>query len=414
MSRRSLRIALLSYRGNPLSGGQGVYVRYLSRALTEQGHAVEVLAGQPYPQLDDGVSLTKVPSLDLYRPEDPLRRPGRDEYRDWVDVLEYAQMCTASFPEPLTFGLRAARILGRRASDFDVVHDNQSLGYGLLRVARRLPVVATVHHPVAVDRRLELADAQGWKRRTALRRWYAFTRMQARVASRLCSVITVSEAARADVVRELRVDRRRIAVVHNGVDHELFRPLPHVARVPGRILAVSSADVPLKGLSFLIEAVAKLRTERDVELVVVGRSRPGGAVERAIARFGVEDAVSFRSGIDSLELVELYAGCEVAVVPSLYEGFSLPAVEAMSCGVPLVSTTGGALPEVVGPDGEAALAVAPGDAGALAGALERVMDDPGLRARLGESGRSRVLDRFTWRRAAAETAAVYEDALARC
>src|SRR3982751_1980131 len=145
---RSLRVALLSYRSKPHGGGQGVYVTALSRELRELGHRVEVLSGQPYPELDAGVPLTRVPSLDLYREPDPFRTPRPGEFRDLVDLAEWAVMCPAGSPEPLTFSLRAARLLGARRGEFDLVHDNQSLGYGLLRLRHILPTVATVHHPV--------------------------------------------------------------------------------------------------------------------------------------------------------------------------------------------------------------------------------------------------------------------------
>jgi glycosyltransferase involved in cell wall biosynthesis len=371
---------------------------------------VEVFAGQPYPELE-GASLTRVPSLDLYRPDDPFRRPAWSEFRDPVDVLEYGMMCTAGFPEPLTFSLRVAAMLGSRADGFDVVHDNQSLGYGLLRLRRKLPVVATVHHPITVDRRLALGQAADARERRRLNRWYAFTRMQGRVARRLDSLITVSGAARDDVVREFDVARERVAIVHNGVDQDLFRPLPDVKKVPGRLICVTNAGLPMKGLAFLVEALAKLRTERDAHLVVVAKDGDSRRVYAEARRFGVEAAVEVHESIEALHLVGLFASSEVAVVPSLYEGFSLPAVEAMSCGLPVVSTTGGALPEVVGPDGGAALHVPPGDAAALAAAAARLLDEESLRDRLGSAGRKRVLERFTWETTAADTVAVYESAI---
>src|SRR3954468_22214901 len=210
---RSLRVALLSYRSKPHGGGQGVYVRALSRELTELGHRVEVLSGQPYPDLDGGVPLTQVPSLDLYREPDPFRTPRPSEFRDWVDAAEFATMCTAGFPEPLTFSLRAARHLLPRAAEFDVVHDNQSLGWGLLRLVRAgIPTVATVHHPVAIDRDLELAAAPTLRRRMTLRRWYAFTGMQARVVHRLDAVTTVSESSRRDIETHLGLPAEQVSV----------------------------------------------------------------------------------------------------------------------------------------------------------------------------------------------------------
>ncbi|MGS2587674.1 glycosyltransferase family 4 protein [Streptomyces hebeiensis] len=412
---RPLRIALLSYKGNPFCGGQGVYVRHLSRELARLGHRVEVIGSQPYPVLDetDGVRLTELPSLDLYRQPDPFRTPRREEFRDWIDGLEVATMWTGGFPEPLTFSLRARRHLLARAGDFDVVHDNQTLGYGLLGELGA-PLVTTIHHPITVDRRLDLAAAEDWRRRASVRRWYGFTRMQKRVARRLPSVLTVSGSSRQEITDQLGVRQDRVHVVHIGADTDLFAPDPAVPEVPGRIVTTSSADVPLKGLVYLIEALAKLRTEHPAaHLVVVGRRPEEGPVATAVERYGLEGAVEFVKGISDAELVELIRGAQVACVPSLYEGFSLPAAEAMATGTPLVATTGGAIPEVAGADGETCLAVPPGDAGALAAALGRLLADDGLRARLGAAGRERVLARFTWARAARGTVELYREAIAR-
>jgi glycosyltransferase involved in cell wall biosynthesis len=408
-----LRIALLSYRSKPHCGGQGVYVRYLSRELTRLGHLVEVFSGPPLPELAEDVRLTEVPSLDLYREPDPFRVPGWSEFRSGVDWLEWLTMCTGAFPEPLTFSLRVRDVLGRRRGDFDVVHDNQGLGYGLLGLGRRLrvPVLATVHHPITVDRAIDLAAAPDWRRRLMLRRWYAFTRMQGRVARRLPALCTVSEASRAETLRAFRVRPDRLSVIGVGVDDEVFAPAATGARVPGRIVTVASADVPLKGLEDLLAAVAKLRTEREVELVVVGTPRPDGPAARAVTRFGLGPAVRFVTGLSDVDLAALFRAAEVAVVPSRFEGFSLPAVEAMACGTPLVATTAGALPEVVGPDGHAALHVPPADPEALAAAIGRLLDDPDLRRRLGAAGRERVLARYTWRRTAMSTVEWYRAAI---
>jgi len=404
---RPLRIALLSYRSKPHCGGQGVYVRNLSRELVALGHDVEVVSGPPYPDLDPGVRLTQLPSLDLYRDPDPFRTPNWREFRSPIDVLEYALMGTAAFPEPLTFSLRAWRELRRRDTRPDVVHDNQTLGYGMQLLQRDgFPVVATLHHPITVDRQHDLAAARGIRKRFSTWRWYSFLRMQRRVARAMPAVLTVSSSSRDDIVRDFEVAPDRLTVVPVGVDTELFRP-PTVPRVPGRIVATASADVPLKGLVPLLEAVAKLRTERDVELVVVGKAKEGGTAERALERLGLADAVRFVTGISDEAIVTLFGSAQVAVVPSLYEGFSLPAVEAMACATPLVATTAGALPEVVGPHGVTALHVPPGDPEALAAAIGAVLDDPELAGRLGAAGRARVEEQFTWRAVAAQTVAWY-------
>ncbi|THA78075.1 glycosyltransferase family 1 protein [Streptomyces sp. A0642] len=409
---RPLRIALLTYKGNPFCGGQGVYVRHLARELARLGHSVEVIGAQPYPVLDEGVPLTELPSLDLYRQPDPFRTPRAGEFRDWIDAAEVATMWTGGFPEPLTFSLRARRHLRFRRGEFDVIHDNQTLGYGLLGDLGA-PLVTTIHHPITVDRQLDLAAAPTRRRRASVRRWYAFTRMQKRVARKLPSVLTVSGSSRQEIVDHLGVRPDRVRVVHIGADTDLWSPDPAVAEVPGRIVTTSSADVPLKGLVHLVDALAKLRTENPAaHLVVVGRRAEDGPVAQAIDRHGLGDAVEFVKGISDTELVDLVRSAQIACVPSLYEGFSLPAAEAMATGTPLVATTGGAIPEVAGPDGETCLAVPPADAGALADALGRLLGDPELRARLGAAGRERVLARFTWKQAAIGTAALYREAIA--
>ena len=406
-----MRIALLSYRSKAHVGGQGVYVRHLTRELAALGHTVEVFSGQPYPELDPGVRLTEVPSLDLYREPDPFRVPRLGELRDLVDVEEFLTMCTGGFPEPRTFSRRVVRLLAERAGDFDVVHDNQTLGVALLGIEQLgLPLVATIHHPITMDRRIELAAAPTWRKKWGVWRWYGFLRMQQRVARRMRMILTPSEASARDAVREFGLEAGRVRTILLGVD-ERFVP-PTQPRVPGRILAMASADAPLKGIATLLEAFAKLRTERDVHLVLVSSPKPGGVTERLIDSLGIAEHVRFVKGLDDDELVALMGSAEVACVPSLYEGFSLPTAELMACATPLVVSRAGAIPEVVGPDGLAAEVVPPGDVAELTSALERLLDDPERRARLGAAGRRRVEELFSWKAVAEKTAAAYDDAIA--
>ena len=405
-----MRIALLSYRSKPHCGGQGVYVRHLSRELTALGHTVEVFSGQPYPELDPGVRLTKVPSLDLYREPDPFRTPKPSELRDLIDVQEVLTMWTAGFPEPRTFSKRVARLLRERRDDFDVVHDNQVLGYGMLDIARLgLPVLTSIHHPITFDRRIDLAAARTWRRRLSLRRWYGFLRMQGKVARAMPKIVTVSESSRRDIVADFGVPDERIQVIPLGVD-EVFQP-PTEPRVPGRIVAMASADAPIKGIATLLEAFAKLRTERDLELVLVSRPVPGGRTERLVDRLGIGEHVRFVSGISDEALVALMGSAELACVPSLHEGFSLPTAELMACETPLVVSRAGAIPEVVGPDGECADLVTPGDVGELVEAIGALLDDPARRTTMGRAGRRRVQELFSWRAVARATAAAYQEVI---
>jgi glycosyltransferase involved in cell wall biosynthesis len=405
-----MRIALLSYRSKTHCGGQGVYVRHLSRGLVELGHDVEVFSGQPYPEgLDPRVRLTKVPSLDLYREPDPFRIPRPSELHDRIDVLELLATWTAGFPEPKTFCLRMARLLADRLDDFDVVHDNQSLGNGLLTIAELgLPVVATVHHPITRDKVLDVAAAKWW-RKPLVRRWYGFAEMQKQVARRIPELLTVSSTSAADIAEDFGVSPSQLQVVPLGVDTELFTPAEH--RVRNRIIAIASADVPLKGVSHLLHAVARLRVERDLELQLVAKLEPNGPTEKLIAELGISDIVHSSSGVTDAELAALLSSAEVACIPSLYEGFSLPAVEAMASGTPIVASRAGALPEVVGPDGECARLVSPGNVDDLTRVMGELLDSPLELRRLGAAGRRRAVDVFSWESVAAQTVSVYERAM---
>lgn len=407
-----LRIAFLIYRGNPYSGGQGVYTRYLTKALVDLGHEVEVFAGPPYPVLDEGVKFTAVPSLDLYREPDPFRIPWPWELKSWIDVEEFGIMASGGFPEPRTWSHRIRRVLKDRVGDFDIIHDNQCLGSGMLGIVEDgWPLLTTLHHPITVDRDLDLSHTTNPFRRMTLARWYHFLGMQKRVAKQLPRLTTVSTSSKRDITAQMGVDFDKMGVVPVGVDHNRFRRLPGVKKVKGRLMTTASADVPLKGLMPLLEAVAKVKTERSITLTLVGKPRSGSKVANRVAELGLEDVVQFHTGISDDKMVELFNEAEVAVVPSLYEGFSLPAVEAMSCSTALVATTGGALPEVVGTDGTTGVLVPPNDPGALAAAIIRVLDDKKLRTSLEKNGRARVESMFTWKACAEGTVREYYEVL---
>ena len=369
-----------------------------------------MFSGQPYPDLDEGVKLTKVPSLDLYREPDPFRVPWPREFKSLIDVQEFAIMCLAGFPEARTFSRRVSRILKKRAGEFDIAHDNQVLGHGLLDIeGYGLPLITTLHHPITFDRRIDISQATTWRRKLTLRRWYGFLRMQGHVARNARKIMTPSEASKRDIATDFGVDPAKMEVILLGVD-DGFVP-PTQPRVTGRIMAMASADAPMKGISTLLEAFAKLRTERDVELILVTKPQVGGRTEKLIDTLGIAEHVRFANGLTEIELVELMGSAEVACVPSLYEGFSLPTAELMACATPLVVSRAGAIPEVVGPDGECADLVAPGDVGELKHAIEELLDDPERRARMGAAGRKRVEELFSWRAVAARVASAYEEVI---
>ena len=409
-SNGPLRIAYLTYRGKPHVGGQGVYTRHLTKALVDLGHHVEVFGGQPYPILDPRVQLHQLPSLDIFNDAHPGRFPAYWEINDWPNFVESAQFLKGTFGEPRSFSIRAHRALKTRINDFDIVHDNQCLGYGILKIEKIIPTIVTLHHPITKDRKLEMEHTPTWWKRKAIGRWYSFVEMQGKVASKMPRVVVVSKNSIDDIHTDMKVSLDRMRLVPVGVDHELFSPKPTVQRKPGHMITTASADVALKGLSYLLEALAKLRTEREVHLTIIGKPREGANAD-LIRSLGLEDCITHVSGVTDERIVELYAEAELAVVPSLYEGFSLPAIEAMATGTCLVATTGGALPEVTGVDNDTVLSCPAGDADALAAAIRRGLDSKELRDRIGAAGRARVVERWSWRHCAALTVDQYKEVL---
>lgn len=403
-----LKICILSYRSNPHCGGQGVYVRNLTKALTDIGHQVEVVAGPPDPLLYEGAKLSMLDCLDLYNAENPFRTPTLKELSNPINLMEWLSVSTMGFPEPFTFGIRAYQYLRNRFQNYDVIHDNQSLSYGLLAMGKFVPTLATIHHPITVDRKLAVRSVRSFVKKVKYMRWYSFIGMQKRVSRRLDRIITVSEFSKQDISRDFKVPLDRFSVVPNGIDTQTFHPMPEVKRKKNTLIVTNSADTALKGLYYLLQAVHEISKTRKIKLTVIGTPKKNGGIENLIRTLGIDNLVTFTGRISDEDFVRQYALSSVAVVPSLYEGFGLPVGEAMACGIPVVSTTGGALPEVAG---DAAILVPPGDPGALARAIVDLLENPEKAKQMGDAGYRRVLEHFTWENAARKTVAAYREVI---
>lgn len=407
-----MRVCLLSYRSYPYSGGQGIYVRYLSRSLRDLGHEVDVISGPPYPELDEGIRLIRLPSLDLYSLPQSKRLfipPGK--LNSLPNLMEWLGVCAGFFTEPATFGMRAYKFLQGQLlyKNYDVIHDNQSLSYSILKIkGMGVPLVATIHHPITIDRDLALQAARSLWQKWGIQRWYSFVNMQIKVAQKLSYFITGSENSRQEIVETFHIPASNIRVIYDGVDTAIFTPDKTVQRVEERILTVNSGDIPLKGLKYLLEAVAAIKAQRKIELVIVGKPMKNGYTEGLIKSLGIGDCVTYTGKIPTRELVRQYSLATMVVVPSVYEGFGLPAAEAMACGAPVVSTTAGALPEIVG---DAGVLVPPANTEALVRAIVALLDAPNKRRQLGEAGRKRVQQMFNWHNTARQTSEVYEEAI---
>ena len=386
-----------------------MYLRYLSKALVEAGHSVDVISGPPYPHLDPRVRLVELPSLDLFANGLLSLRPRH--LKSMTNIIEWTSKLTGGFAEPYTFGRRAVKYLRAHRGEYDLIHDNQSLSYGMLEIQDMgVPLVTTLHHPITSDLRIALNAARNAWERLLIRRWHSFLNMQKKVARQLHHIVTVSDCSRQDIARDFGLQPAGISLVHNGIDTGVFRPLPGVIRKPMRLMTTCSADAPLKGLRYLLRAYADLLSEfPELELLVVGKPRPGGHTEKLLARLGIADKVQFVAGISTEQMVHYYAQATIAVVPSVYEGFGLPAGEAMACAVPVISTDGGALPEVVG---DAGLIVPVKDAAALSAAISALLRDPVRQRELGARGQQRIAESFCWHVCARQMSDYYREVIA--
>lgn len=407
-THKSLKICLLGYRSQPYGGGQGIYLKYLSKALVDAGHQVDVISGQPYPHVDPRVRLIKMPGMNLFETGLGSIRPYH--LKSMTNIIEWTGKLTGAFAEPHCFGRRVFKYLQKEGRHYDIIHDNQCLSWGMLKLQRHnFPFVTTIHHPITSDLQIALNAANNWRERAFIRRWHSFLTMQKKVARQLHNVVTVSERSREDIAAAFDMQPAGISLVYNGIDTDEFRPMPEVSRQPFRIMATASADAPLKGVRYLLEAVAELIPRYpQLELLMVGKPKANGDTEQLIEALNIGGHIRFVSGIATEQLVRYYAEAQVVVVPSLYEGFGLPAGEAMACGVPVVSTDGGALPEVVG---KAGIQVPVKDAKAIATAVAALFDDEDRRQQLGAEGRARILELFCWKRAAGQMTDYYQQVI---
>ena len=409
---KPLKIAILSYRCAPHVGGQGVYVEYLSTALSQLGHSVDVISGPPYCDTHESVTDIHLPSLDLYaQPHNGHYALQPKHLLSPTDTYEYVSHLTGKFSEPITFGQRAYRYLKKHGHQYDIILDNQCLASGTLKLQTdlKLPLVTMIHHPITEDLRLALEAEDDFWMRQLIRRWYSFHHMQVKVSRQLKHIISPSMSARNHIAEEFNLPAERITPIRLGVDKTYFHPNPDMPRKARQIVTTVSADSPLKGLKFLIEAVHQLTPDfPDLELVIVGKSLSEES-EKLLSDYNLTDRTKFRSELSREEIADAFRTATLLVSPSLYEGFGLPPAEAMMCGTPVIVTDGGALPEVAG---DAGLVVPKGNPDALAAAIADLLTDTGKRQSVAEACLERAQSVFDWSQIAREYDAYFRQVLA--
>jgi len=393
---QKLNIAILSYRSAKYGGGQGVYVKDISLALTLIGHKVDVISGAPYPDLHNGINLIKLPGLNLFETfsfKDRVKKLFYKKEKNVNDYYEFLSVLFGGFPEMKTFGDRANDFL-KSNDEYDLVIDNQSLSYGMLDIQKRFPFIEIVHHPITFDYKHELASSKKIKYKISRHRWYSFLKMQKRVAPNIKRIVSPSQSSKDGIVSEFNCDHENITVINNGLDTDEFKPMSESTRNQYRLITTASADVPLKGLDYSLKALKDLKSDfPDIHLVVIGSIKENGHTQRLINELDLKDSVYFQSNITKAQITELYSTSSIAIVSSLYEGFGYPVIEAMSCEVPLIATNVSSIPELVS---EYATLIDPKNHKMISDSVKEIMLDYGKYKEIAINGRQHVIDRFNW------------------
>ena len=402
---KKLKIAFLSYRSKPFSGGQGIYVKYLSKALYDLGHEIDVFSGPPYPDLDPKIKLVKIPSLGLYEKKSKFYDVNPMMLLKPINLFEWLSVNSGGFPEPYTFGKRIKKILKQNLNKYDVIHDNQSLAYELLFFQKKKPLVTTIHHPISLDLAYQLQSTNDIFLKLLMRRWHSFLFMQKFVAKRLKKIVVPSNSSMEDIKEEFHVDKNKMERVMNGIDLNVFYPDSKIQKIPYKLVTVASADVPLKGLDYLLKALSDLaEVYSDISLSIIGEQKKGGHTERLIKKLNLEKRVNFFSNLTQEDLRKTYCEAELAIIPSLYEGFGFAAIEAMACGVPLISSSGGALPEVIKDTG---IIIPPKNVKEIYNSVDYLLSSPHIAKELAEKGLQRANSKFSWAAIAKKLEKVY-------
>jgi len=407
-----MRICLLCNRGNMYSGGQGVYIHYLSKEYRKLGHEVDIIVGPPYPYIEDGARVHRIPNLNLFESQKNFLSKSKPfQVFKPLNLYEVAAVRMGMFPEMFTFGMRSYLKLREmmKQRKFDIIHDNQTLAYGnLLMKTLKTPIVATVHHPLSIDRNSDLTHTKSFKQKWGRIMFYPFF-MQNIVTKRMDRVITVSNSSAQKAKQAFKISDDNLRVVYNGVDTEKFRVRGDVEKEPSSLIVATNTRDRNKGIIYLLQALTQMRGQ--VKLTIVDEKPPlNDYAPGLVKEYGLEDMVTFTGRLKHGEVAKQYAAAQIAVSPSVYEGFGLPAAEAMACGVPVVGTTAGALPEVIA-DNVTGILVPPKNPQALAAAIKTLIGDAELRRKMGIAGVERVNRLFTWAKSAKATLDVYKEVI---
>tara|TARA_B100002052_G_scaffold72845_1_gene66002 strand:- start:965 stop:2197 length:1233 start_codon:yes stop_codon:yes gene_type:complete len=389
----SLKIALLSYRSDPFSGGQGIYIKNISEALHNRGHEITIFSGNPLPEVNKAIKVVRIETPGFFETFDSLERLKifTSLEKNRLNFMDFFETFTGTFTEPVFFGERLVKnkYFQETVDEFDIFHDNQSISSYPETVLKKL--VTTLHHPIHVDKEIDLTSEKSFLKRLSIKRWYSFLNFQKKNLKAVKKVISPSLSAKKDICRYFDYPSKNISVIWNGINLDDCK-FHQRGSFNANFVTIISADVPMKNLKTVLKALYLLKQEGiNAKLTIVGDLREDN--NKLIDRLGLTKEITYKSKLPRKQLIQSLNNADIGIAPSKYEGFGFPLVEMIATGLPVIVSDKASLPELAG---NAGLIFNSSDSNDLKEKMKELIENAALRNKVTENSKLRRDDFFGW------------------
>tara|TARA_A100001388_G_scaffold157385_1_gene117273 strand:+ start:3618 stop:4850 length:1233 start_codon:yes stop_codon:yes gene_type:complete len=389
----SLKIALLSYRSDPFSGGQGIYIKNISEALHNRGHEITIFSGNPLPEVNKAIKVVRIETPGFFETFDSLERLKifTSLEKNRLNFMDFFETFTGTFTEPVFFGERLVKnkYFQETVDEFDIFHDNQSISSYPETVLKKL--VTTLHHPIHVDKEIDLTSEKSFLKRLSIKRWYSFLNFQKKNLKAVKKVISPSLSSKNDICRYFDYPSKNISVIWNGINLDDCK-FHQRGSFNANFVTIISADVPMKNLKTVLKALYLLKQEGIIaKLTIVGDLREDN--NKLIDRLGLTKEITYKSKLPRKQLIQSLNNADIGIAPSKYEGFGFPLVEMIATGLPVIVSDKASLPELAG---NAGLIFNSSDSNDLKEKMKELIENAALRNKVAENSKLRRDDFFGW------------------
>ena len=389
----SLKIALLSYRSDPFSGGQGIYIKNISEALHNRGHEITIFSGNPLPEVNKAIKVVRIETPGFFETFDSLERLKifTSLEKNRLNVMDFFETFTGTFTEPVFFGERLVKnkYFQETVDEFDIFHDNQSISNYPETILKKL--VTTLHHPIHVDKEIDLTSEKSFLKRLSIKRWYSFLNFQKKNLKAVKKVISPSLSSKNDICRYFDYPSKNISVIWNGINLDDCK-FHQRESFNANFVTIISADVPMKNLKTVLKALYLLKQDGlNAKLTIIGDLREDN--NKLIERLGLTKEITYKSKLPRKQLIQSLNNADIGIAPSKYEGFGFPLVEMIATGLPVIVSDKASLPELAG---NAGLIFNSSDSNDLKEKMKELIENAALRNKVAENSKLRRDDFFGW------------------